>query len=414
MRAERDLTAAFSANPRPRDGEAPFEIEELFFSRTDQRGVIQSFNNVFLRVADYEAEQMLGAPHRLIRHPDMPRGVFRLLWDGIQAGHPIAAYVKNRARDGLPYWVLALVTPVPGGYLSVRMKPSSRLFRDVPGLYASLLEREADEGRDPVKAAEAVHEQLRALGFPTYAAFQAHALAIETQARDAALQRAPDAMMQALLDLQGAQTAIAREKSEMTLQIAQMSRVPLNMRIIAARIEHSGGPLSAISDSYRQLSEEVASQLQRLLEAGEESSRFTQEGTGRALFLHCAARLATEAAQSFAAETHAPAGVDPQAEGAELDRLAASYRKAALAATEKESMSAARLLREIASLRRALLAMDSIRILSRVEAGRRDQRHNGLEAIVGTLDAFHAGIDGHLDRVAHEAMRLHEGAKAMV
>jgi PAS domain S-box-containing protein len=84
--------------------EREFGIEELFFSTTDVKGHISAGNEVFTRISGYTEDELLGRAHNVIRHPDMPRGVFQLLWDTIQAGRPIAAYVKNRAKDGELYF----------------------------------------------------------------------------------------------------------------------------------------------------------------------------------------------------------------------------------------------------------------------------------------------------------------------
>jgi PAS domain S-box-containing protein len=87
--------------------EREFQIHQLFFSTTDRKGVIVSGNEVFSRIAAYEESEMVGRPHSLIRHPEMPRCVFKLLWDTIARGEAIAAYVKNRASTGEPYWCRA-------------------------------------------------------------------------------------------------------------------------------------------------------------------------------------------------------------------------------------------------------------------------------------------------------------------
>ena len=75
----------------------------------------------------------MGAAHNIIRHPDMPRCVFRALWDTIASGGTIAAYVLNRAKTGEPYWVMATVAPCDGGYLSVRLKPTTPYFETAKG-----------------------------------------------------------------------------------------------------------------------------------------------------------------------------------------------------------------------------------------------------------------------------------------
>lgn len=121
-----------------------FRTRRTFFSTTDANGIIVSGNRVFTRVSAWSADELTGEPHSILRHPDMPRVVFKLLWDEIGAGRPVAAYVKNLAKNGAYYWVIASVVPFDGGYLSVRFKPSSGLFPTVEGLYAQLLKIEKD------------------------------------------------------------------------------------------------------------------------------------------------------------------------------------------------------------------------------------------------------------------------------
>ena len=114
--AQRDIV-------EPIDVEHEVGVDDYFFSTTDRKGVIEEANSVFVRLSRYEHEQLHGAPHNIIRHPDMPGGAFKLVWDQIEAGRPACAYVKNMAADGGTYWVFATLMPVGDKYLSVRMKP---------------------------------------------------------------------------------------------------------------------------------------------------------------------------------------------------------------------------------------------------------------------------------------------------
>lgn len=161
----------------PVDVERAFTLAELFFSTTDRRGVITSGNEIFARVAAYESvDELLGRPHNIIRHPDMPRAVFQLLWDTLEAGRPFAGYVKNMARDGGYYWVVAVATPIDEGYLSVRFKPSGPHLEVVREIYAEMraIENAPDGGDRPARmAASGAHlsARLAALGFPDYSAF---------------------------------------------------------------------------------------------------------------------------------------------------------------------------------------------------------------------------------------------------
>ncbi|MCA0145807.1 PAS domain-containing protein [Blastococcus sp. LR1] len=137
---------------RPTGRERPFSPDELIVSKTDPRGIITYANDVFLRVSGYGQDEVLGQPHNMIRHPEMPRAVFKLLWDTLGAKQEIFAYINNLAADGDHYWVLAHVTPSQGpdgrvvGYHSNRRKPSAAAIRRVQPLYAQLI---AEERRHP-------------------------------------------------------------------------------------------------------------------------------------------------------------------------------------------------------------------------------------------------------------------------
>lgn len=129
--------------------ERTFEDDEIIVSKTDLKGHITYANNVFLRLADMTEKEALGAPHSVIRNPQMPRAVFKLLWDTIQDGKEIFAYVVNRSKNGDHYWVLAHVTPSYDangnvvGYHSNRRVPDRRILDEViQPLYKDLLEEE--------------------------------------------------------------------------------------------------------------------------------------------------------------------------------------------------------------------------------------------------------------------------------
>ncbi len=177
----------------PRPQERAFGPHELFFSTTDRKGIIRSGNEVFVRVSAHPLEALLGAPHNIIRHPDMPRAVFQLMWSYLDQGKPFGGFVKNMAADGCYYWVMALVVPIEGGYLSVRLKPSSAFFPVVRDLYVELLniERAAGEAggawRDGMATATArLVEAIGSLGFANYDEFMRIALAAELSGHRAA------------------------------------------------------------------------------------------------------------------------------------------------------------------------------------------------------------------------------------
>jgi aerotaxis receptor len=119
--------------------------ESLLVSQTDTSERITFANDAFIRISGFTREELLGAPHNIVRHPHMPQDAFRDLWDTVNSGHPWEGLVKNRTKNGDFYWVRANVTPVVEanelkGHISIRTKP----------------------GRDEVAAAEAIYADMRA------------------------------------------------------------------------------------------------------------------------------------------------------------------------------------------------------------------------------------------------------------
>ncbi|WKE66357.1 methyl-accepting chemotaxis protein [Gallaecimonas kandeliae] len=125
------------------DSEVLFSDHEELVSTTDLRGIITYANDVFIKVAGFSEEELLGQPHNLVRHPDMPEAAFQDLWTKLKAGRPWRGLVKNRCKDGRFYWVDAYVTPIMEGkhcvgYQSVRRKPSRHLVEKAEKAYARI------------------------------------------------------------------------------------------------------------------------------------------------------------------------------------------------------------------------------------------------------------------------------------
>lgn len=137
---------------RPRtsiiDEEMKLNDGEFIVSKTDTAGRITYANRVFMEIALYPEDQLLGVQHNIVRHPDMPRGVFRFLWNTIETGQEFFGFVKNLCADGRYYWVFANVTADYDeqgkltGYLSVRRKPPQKAIDAVTPIYAAMLDIE--------------------------------------------------------------------------------------------------------------------------------------------------------------------------------------------------------------------------------------------------------------------------------
>lgn len=146
--------------------------DDFIVSKTDLRGRITYGNRTFAAYARLTESQYLGQPHNLIRHPDMPQGVFKLLWNTLEQGQEVFAFVKNLAADGSYYWVFANVTPsfdASGqvvGYYSVRRKASRKGIEAVTALYRRMrqIEQAAPSRKDGMAASLAwVAQELQAM-----------------------------------------------------------------------------------------------------------------------------------------------------------------------------------------------------------------------------------------------------------
>ncbi|MGA2288096.1 PAS domain-containing protein [Bradyrhizobium sp.] len=145
----------------PSGRERFFLASELIVSKTDLRGRVTYANRLFCTIAGYREAELIGQPHSLIRHPDMPRSVFRLLWDTIEDRREIFAFVKNMASNGDHYWVFAHVTPsfdgkgeMIGYHSNRRLPDRAMLEAKIMPLYAEVLkiERAHSNGKAAVDA----------------------------------------------------------------------------------------------------------------------------------------------------------------------------------------------------------------------------------------------------------------------
>ena len=136
----------------PNNNQKFLSDEEFIVSKTDMQGHILYGNKTFIKLSGYEEKELLNQPHSILRHPDMPKIIFKHLWDRVEDGEEIFAYVKNMCKDGSFYWVFANVTATKDknnrtvDFHSVRRKPSQKAMDIIPSLYQKLLQEEKKSG----------------------------------------------------------------------------------------------------------------------------------------------------------------------------------------------------------------------------------------------------------------------------
>lgn len=280
--------------PTPINKEAPFHPDEFFFSTTDKRGVIEYGNDVFVRISGYHRDELMGKPHNVIRHPDMPKCVFKIFWDMLKAGKPIAAYVKNMAADGSYYWVFAFAFPVSDtGYLSVRFKPTSEFFNAVKDLYAETLKEE--KAHDMEHAGNFLMKKLSELGFRDYEQYMIHAAVTELNSLEQYLShngstaaqkndrlatlisdvkestvQSINRSFEKIEDFQTSSKTFTNTIHHLETEFKKLKFLSVNMSILANKFGSDAASLSVISEHFSGLATQIEEQLSNF-------SKFTEE-----------------------------------------------------------------------------------------------------------------------------------------
>lgn len=276
--------------PKPTGNERNFNHNQMFFSHTDTYGAIRFGNDVFVKISGYTKDKLFGAPHNIIRHPDMPKCVFKLFWQTIKSQQPIVAYVKNMAINGDHYWVLAAAYPIEGGYLSIRIKPTSEIFHTVKKVYEQVLQEEQKSGVD--RAGELLLKLLNDSGFSNYEEFMTKAFFNELKALDKILQSdsltsengsarlsGTDLVISQLKDksldaanvfrkifgvIEGFETSnkfFQEQVGKLLVEFGELSYVSLNLRVLAANFGEKGLAMGVISNRFQGLVSEIETHL---------------------------------------------------------------------------------------------------------------------------------------------------------
>ncbi len=388
---------------RPAKGEAPFRLEEVFFSRTDERGIIRAGNYIFRRTADFAWEEMLGAPHKIVRHPDMPKGVFWLLWNTIKKGEAMGAYVKNKAKDGLHYWVFATIMPCEGGYLSVRIKPTTELFDAAQAIYATALEAEQKDGLTPEQSAGLILEELKRKGFATYAQFCTKALSDELVARDKGLDWPEDLKIAANRKMLAHAEQLEEETAALIREFETMRTIPHNMRVIASRLEPTGGPVSTLSQNYGAMSHEISDWFEQHVNGKDSNFATILNSTSTSMFMLCMARILVESSNQLFKERRKLGDINIEKERARLAVLKDGYTEQSRTCIARVRGEANRILAACRIMHRQILGLSTTRVMCKIEGARIANQGQSLHDIITQLESFQSRIKTRLDRISQIA-----------
>ncbi|MCF6331605.1 MAG: PAS domain-containing protein [Sulfurimonas sp.] len=142
-------------HPKPIDNEIKLSSKRYIVSKTDTKGIIEYGNDYFVEISGYLEFELMGKPHSIIRHPDMPKIIFKFMWNRIQQGNNIMAVVKNLTKNGSYYWVVTDFEPKKDpltneivSYTAFRKAAPQKAIDTITPIYAKLLEIEKEGGME--------------------------------------------------------------------------------------------------------------------------------------------------------------------------------------------------------------------------------------------------------------------------
>jgi PAS domain S-box-containing protein len=394
-------------------GDVTLDIAQSFYSRTDKRGVIQAGNSVFQAIAGFEWAQLLGAPHKIVRNADTPRAVFRVMWNLIQSGEIATAYVRNKTSDGRGYWVIAMVLPIEGGYISARIKPTSPIFDKIRPIYAALTAAEAGEGLSVEDSETRLLDELKTLGYANYHEFQKAAILAEFRNRSLALSPKMKSYFTDVDRIHAGLTTITAAQGELISAVESLRDLPTNMRIVASRQEPSGGPLSAMSDIYNSTSSLLFQEITEFALGKSSISKRMIEAFEHSCFIKVASLLMEEIVTNSAKEDLSEHNIDPTVEVAHLADALSHYSGQERAALQNAERLAQDLNRASYDLRRSMLGLDTIRVMGLVESGRLGAEGSRIGATMEQIGNCHNNIIALLQRIKDNATIVNAGVTGL-
>lgn len=387
----------------------PFDLKELFYSRTDKRGVILAGNSVFQKISGFEWPELIGSPHKIVRNFDTPRSVFRIMWDRMKRDEPVVAYVRNKTKDGRGYWVIATIMPLEDGYISVRLKPTSDFFEKIKPIYAELSKAERTDGITVEDSEARLMAHIQGLGFADYQSFSMYALGQEFRHRSLNLNPRMKGYFADIDRIRAAIQDIFDYQRDLLTQIATLRGLPTNMRIIASRLEPSGGPLTAMSDIYSATSISLFGEINDFASGSANIVKTGLQSFENANIAKLASMFQAEIENSSAQDKLADVGFDAAAEIDIIHALRMQLDAQEKAAMQAAQRSSAALNSASYDLRRSMLGLDTIRVMGLVESGRLGAEGSRIAATMEQIGESHDRIIRLLQKIKDSAAAINSG-----
>ncbi len=384
---------------RPKTGEAPFAPGEVFYSRTDRHGIILGGNYTFYRISNYPWDELIGAPHKLVRHPDMPRAVLHIMWERIQKGEVFGSYIKNRAKDGLHYWLFAVFIPWQDGFLSARIKPTSARLKVVQDLYRKTRAWEERDGLTPAESAARMIENNQELGYDDYRAFETDSLAEELLAERTAVGAPPDDLILHSRRVLQEASRLGDHTRRLLDEFTSLTSITQNMQIKAFQLEPEGGPVTELSKTYGDMSDEISDWFARNVVSEDSNFAKITARVSQALLLNGTASILNRCLLQLKSERRHLGRTDPETERQKISELMVDYLEGAGAAVSNVADEALRISKMCKDMHRNLMGLKIICVTCKIENARLGDASGSLDEIVMKLEVVPANIERHIAEI---------------
>lgn len=421
----------------PSNKPVSFHIDELFFSTTDSRGIIEFGNEVFINISGYEKEELFGAPHNVIRHPDMPKCVFKIFWDKLKSGSPVCAYVKNMAKNGDYYWVFASAFPVETKYLSIRFKPSSDLLKVVEDLYADVLQKEKQSSL--AEAETYLFDKFKSLGFETYDDFMTHAVIQELNAFELNVSQSgqiilTDPMLKKIAEIKDVtSTKLSSSFSligkfnkigqhfidslkDLSTEFRKLSMLSLNMNILAAKFGQEAVSLSIIATEFST----IALEIEKDLKTFSEFSHLLVQKVTLSTFNISALKVQMNMVDFFLKESLRKSATsehafDEMIVNEAIFTKSASTSSQALLKTLKELKNEVRGIEtQTASVLELVSGLEIIKQVASIESARNDKVQMAFRTYIDEMNAFNLYLRSMMKELNAELQTLSQSSSTVI
>lgn len=379
------------------------------FSRGDALGNIVAGSKTFQHLLATDWSNLIGASHYALFSEQMPKGVLRSLRSKYRQRVFVFSYVYGITYGNGDYSGIILCVPLQEGYVTMILNASSPLYAQMQDLFARLSARETAEGLTDIDAEAVFLHELAQMGYESYDAMMWNAIWAEFQSQIAQQSTRNKLFFSIAERVRTNLGQLKALQAELLGTVALLRDLPTNMRIIASRLEPSGGPLSAMSDIYSTASTALFTEIVEFSTGATSLTGDMENAFGKACAMKICAIFQEEITQNFRNDPPTGAGFSLPEEFDALDQLNTICRSFEAAGLYDAQKLAQKINAASYDLRRSMLGLDTVRVMGLVESGRMGTEGSRIGATMEQIGHCHDSIVVVLQKIKDTATSINLG-----